>query len=111
MAHEILHPRSVHPAKGYSHVAKVGNTLYIAGQVAQDVEGNLVGKGDMEAQVRQVFSNLKLIMEDAGENLGNIIKLTSFATHFRPVSHSFYSHSLGFASRFPMGCEPWFHVT
>jgi len=85
MAHEILHPRNVHPAKGYSHVAKVGKTLYIAGQVAQDVEGNLVGKGDMEAQVRQVFNNLKLIMEDAGGNLRNIVKLTSFATHFSCV--------------------------
>src|SRR4030065_2701504 len=40
MSHEILSLRSVHPTKGYSHVAKVGKTLYISGQVAQDVNGN-----------------------------------------------------------------------
>jgi enamine deaminase RidA (YjgF/YER057c/UK114 family) len=46
MAHEILKLKSVHPTRGYSHAAKAGNTLYIAGQVAQDGDGHLVGKGD-----------------------------------------------------------------
>ena len=69
MAHEILKLRSVHPTKGYSHVAKAGNTLYIAGQVAQDVNGNIVGKGDFETQVRQVHENLKNIVEEAGGTL------------------------------------------
>ena len=51
MAHDILQLKSVHETKdrGYSHVAKVGKTLYIAGQVARDVQGKLVGKGDFEA--------------------------------------------------------------
>ena len=61
MAHEILKLKSVHPTIGYSHAAKAGNTLYIAGQVAQGVDGNLVGRGDFEAQVRQVYENLKNI--------------------------------------------------
>jgi len=61
MAHEILELESVHPTIGYSHAAKAGNTLYIAGQIANDVDGNLVGLGDIESQARQVFTNLKNI--------------------------------------------------
>ena len=82
MAHEILKLKSVHPTKGYSHAAKAGNTLYIAGQVAQDVDGNIVGKGDFEAQVRQVYQNLKNIVEEAGGTLQNIVKKTTFLTHY-----------------------------
>jgi enamine deaminase RidA (YjgF/YER057c/UK114 family) len=61
MAHEILKLKSVHETKdrGYSHVAKAGKTLYIAGQVAKDVQGNLMGKGDFDAQARQVYTNLQ----------------------------------------------------
>jgi len=85
MAHEILKLKSVHPNVGYSHAAKAGNTLYIAGQVAQDVEGNVVGKGDLEAQVSQVFTNLKNVMEEAGGSLQNIVKMTTFLTHYNDI--------------------------
>ena len=68
MAHEILKLKSVHETKdkGYSHAAKAGKTLYIAGQVARDVKGNLVGKGDFEAQARQVYTNLENILHETG---------------------------------------------
>jgi enamine deaminase RidA (YjgF/YER057c/UK114 family) len=85
MAHEILKLKSVHPTKGYSHAAKAGNTLYIAGQVAQDVDGNLVGKGDFETQVRQVYENLTSIMKEAGGTLQNIVKKTTFLTHYSHI--------------------------
>lgn len=84
MGHDILQLKSVHETKdrGYSHVAKVGKTLYIAGQVARDVRGKLVGKGDMEAQARQVYTNLKNILEEAGGGLRNIVKTTTILTHY-----------------------------
>jgi enamine deaminase RidA (YjgF/YER057c/UK114 family) len=84
MAHEILQLKSVHETKdrGYSHVAKVGKTLYIAGQVARDVQGRLVGKGDFEAQARQVYTNLRNILEEAGGGLRNIVKTTTILTHY-----------------------------
>jgi enamine deaminase RidA (YjgF/YER057c/UK114 family) len=85
MAHEILKLKSVHPTVGYSHAAKAGDTLYIAGQVAQDVDGNLVGKGDFESQVRQVYINLTNIMEEAGGSLNNIVKMTTFLTHYNYI--------------------------
>lgn len=98
MAHEILQLKSVHETKdrGYSHAAKVGKTLYIAGQVARDVQGNLVGKGDFEAQVRQVYTNLKNILLEAGGDLKNIVKITTFLTHYsslesrRKIHHEFF---------------------
>ena len=97
MGHEILKLKSVHPTVGYSHAARAGNTLYIAGQVAQDPSGNLVGKGDFEAQARQVFTNLKNITEEAGGNLKNIVKMTTLLTHYghigtyRSVRNEFFS--------------------
>jgi reactive intermediate/imine deaminase len=82
MAHEILQLKSVHPTRGYSHCARAGNTLYIAGQVALDLSNQLVGRGDMEAQAHQVFSNLKNILEEAGGSVSNIVKMTTILTHF-----------------------------
>jgi len=60
----------------------VGKTLYIAGQVARDVQGRLVGKGDFEAQARQVYTNLKNILQEAGGGLKNIVKMTTILTHY-----------------------------
>ena len=82
MVCEILKLKSVHPTIGYSHAAKAGNTLYIAGQVAKDINGNLVGVGHIENQARQVFTNLKNILEEVGGNLSNIVKMTTFLTHY-----------------------------
>ena len=82
MAHKILKLENVHPTIGYSHAAKAGNTLYIAGQIAKDMDGNLVGKGDFEKQVRQVYENLKNILVEAEGSLQNIVKMTTFLTHY-----------------------------
>ena len=102
MAHEILQLKSVHPTIGYSHAAKSGNALYIAGQVAKDVEGNLVGKGDFEAQIHQVYENLKNIMEEAGGTLQNIVKMTTFLTHYSYIEP--YRSVRG--KYFPEPCPP-----
>jgi enamine deaminase RidA (YjgF/YER057c/UK114 family) len=63
----------------------VGKTLYIAGQVARDVQGKLVGKGDFEAQARQVYTNLRNILEETGGGLRNIVKTTTILTHYGNV--------------------------
>jgi len=79
---EVIRPPNVHPATGYSHAWKVGNTIYVAGQVAVDREGRLVGPGDFEAQAVQVFENLKAVLEAAGAGLEHVVKTTVFLTHF-----------------------------
>jgi len=68
------------PTAGYSHVAEVtdGRLVYVAGQVAIDRAGNLVGKDDFRAQVQQVFENLKATVEAAGGDSHSIIKLNYY---------------------------------
>src|ERR1700679_1791947 len=62
---------------GYSHIAKVnrGTIVYLSGQVPSDASGKMIGEGDFEAQVEQVFRNLKIAVEAAGGTLGDIVKL------------------------------------
>jgi 2-iminobutanoate/2-iminopropanoate deaminase len=72
--------RGVHKTTGYSHAAKVGGLVYVAGQVAQDAQGNLVGRGDIEAQAVQVFENLKAVLASAGTTLDQVVKLTTYTT-------------------------------
>jgi enamine deaminase RidA (YjgF/YER057c/UK114 family) len=76
---EIFSPATLPPPTGYSHVAKVSGTLvYIAGQVSSDASGKLVGEGNFEAQVEQVFRNLKLALEAAGATMNDIVKMNTY---------------------------------
>ena len=77
----IYNPDTVaKPTAGYSQVAEVndGKIVYIAGQVALDRSGNLVGKDDFRAQVQQVFENLKAAVEAAGGDFTTVIKLNYY---------------------------------
>ena len=80
MSKEIFSPATLPPPTGYSHVAKVnkGTLVYIAGQVSSDASGKLVGEGNFEAQVEQVFKNLKLALEAAGATMADIVKLNTY---------------------------------
>jgi enamine deaminase RidA (YjgF/YER057c/UK114 family) len=77
---EIFSPPTLPPPTGYSHVAKVnkGTLVYVAGQVSSDASGKLVGEGNFEAQVEQVFKNLKLALEAAGATMADIVKLNTY---------------------------------
>lgn len=84
---ERIKPKGVYEAKGYSHAAKRGNIVFVAGQVSKDVEGKLVGAGDIVAQVDQVFRNLKVVVEASGATLADVVKLNIYTTdlkHYRP---------------------------
>ena len=99
MTREIIHPSSVHSTEGvgYSHVARAGDTVYIAGQIALNPGGNLVGKGDIEAQTHQVYANLQAILQELGGSLEDIVKLTTYLTDrshldaFRRVRNRFFT--------------------
>ena len=68
------------PTAGYSQVAEVtgGKIVYIAGQVAFDKSGNLVGKDDLRAQTQQVFENLKAAAESAGGDVSSLVKINIY---------------------------------
>ncbi len=66
------------PNNIYNHVVKVGNTVYIAGQVSRDLDGKTAYVGDVEGQVRQVWANLEKAVRAAGGSLTDIVKTTTY---------------------------------
>ena len=77
---ERINPGGLTRPATYSHVVKVGNLLFIAGQVAFDSEGKLVGENDMNAQVRQVLENLKTALASQKADFSNVVKINIFTT-------------------------------
>lgn len=65
---------------GFTAVVKAGNTVYIAGMVAQDENGNVIGEGDAEAQTRQIWHNIGVAVQAAGGSLADIVKTTTYVT-------------------------------
>lgn len=68
---------------GYSQGVRVNNLLLISGQVALDEKGEIVGKGDFKTQARKVFQNLKSVVERAGGQLEDVVKITVYITDIR----------------------------
>ena len=77
---QYFNPDALCSPRGYTQVVKVGNTVYIAGQVSAARDGSVVGKGDPEAQVRQVWKNLEAAVASAGGTLHHIVKTTTYVT-------------------------------
>ena len=75
-----LNPSLMHPPRGYSHVVEItsGRIVFIAGQVALDAAGNMVGAGDFRAQAQQVFENLKTALEAVGADFSHVVKFGIF---------------------------------
>ena len=63
-----------------SQAVQVGDTIYVSGQGPLDSEGQLVGAGDMAAQSRQVFANIRAVLAEAGATMDDVVKITSFIT-------------------------------
>ncbi|MFQ5694143.1 MAG: RidA family protein [Nitrospinota bacterium] len=81
MPREIIQPEGIwDPRPRFAQVAKIGNLIYVAGQTAADADGNPVGKGDIEAQARQVFENIKKCLASAGATCDHVVKLNIYST-------------------------------
>ena len=73
----------------YSQAVKVGQTLYLSGQIPLIPDSMLLVEGDIEAEVRQAFTNLKAVCEAAGGSLNHLAKVNVFLTnldHFSVVN-------------------------
>ena len=77
---ERKNPAGMTQPTGYHHLVKAGNLMFIAGQVALDSDGNVVGEGDMVAQVRQVLENMKTVLASEGADFSNVVKINIFTT-------------------------------
>ena len=85
---ERVNPPGVHtPQANYSHVTRVGNTLYISGQLGLDEHGTLVGPGDAAAQAEQCYRNIQRIVEHVGGSMDDVVKITQYITDlaYRPL--------------------------
>lgn len=95
-------PPTLSKPTGYTHVVEVtgGRTIYVSGQVALDQAGAVVGKGDLKAQTRQVFENLKAALAACGASLDHVVKITVFMTDvseiqtFREVRDRYFATEL-----------------
>ncbi len=73
----------------YSQAIKAGNTVYMSGQIPLDPATMTLVEGGVEAQTRQVFTNLKAVCEEAAGSLGDIVKLNLYLVeleHFAAVN-------------------------
>ncbi len=88
--HTIIQTDSAPKAIGtYSQAIKIGGTVYLSGQIPLVPDTMELVSGDMEAQIKQVFENLKAVAEAAGGSLADIAKLNIFLTdlsHFALVN-------------------------
>jgi reactive intermediate/imine deaminase len=73
----------------YSQATRVGNTIWVSGQIPLDPNTKELVKGDMEAQVRRVFENIKAIVAASGAGLDDVVKVSVFLidlSHFALVN-------------------------
>ena len=78
MAREVFFPNPDNKPVGFSPVARVGNQVFVAGQVATDANGELVGIGDAGAQAAQCFRNVEAALTAAGASWDDVTKITCF---------------------------------
>jgi reactive intermediate/imine deaminase len=90
MSKQIISTANAPAAIGtYSQAARVGNTIWVSGQIPLDPATKELVKGDIEAQIRQVFDNLKAIVVAAGATFDDVVKATVFLidlSHFALVN-------------------------
>ncbi|MGE0128133.1 MAG: RidA family protein [Blastocatellales bacterium] len=81
-ANQIINPPELAKPRGFSHgiIVEGGRLLMLAGQDASDAEGRIIAPGNLAAQYEQVVRNLKAVVEAAGGELQDIVKLNIFVT-------------------------------
>ena len=90
MPRQIIHTSAAPAAIGtYSQAVRIGDTVWVSGQIPLDPATQQLVEGDIEAQIRRVFENLKAIATAAGGSLNDAVKVTIFLTdlaHFAKVN-------------------------
>jgi enamine deaminase RidA (YjgF/YER057c/UK114 family) len=88
MSAERINPPSLYNSVqfGFSHAVrqKGGDTLHLAGQVAWDKDGKVVGAGDLAAQTRQALANLREVLSAAGATPADIVRLRTYVVNHSP---------------------------
>ncbi|NGQ94281.1 RidA family protein [Brevibacillus sp. SYP-B805] len=84
---KYINPDTMPPPFGYTNVVEVrnGRMIYISGQVALNRDGQIVGIGDLAAQTKQVFENIKAALEAAEASFDDVVKFTFFLTDISQI--------------------------
>jgi len=96
------------PLGQYSHMTRVkaSDYLFIAGMLASDRNGGVVGKDDFDAQCVQVFRNLAAALESAGAGWGNVVQFTTYLVHSQDIAKFMAYRLREFPRMFPNGAYP-----
>jgi enamine deaminase RidA (YjgF/YER057c/UK114 family) len=105
----MSNPANLHrPVGPYSQVSRVkaSELVFLAGQTATDLAGNVVGPGDLEAQCKQVFANVEAALNSVGASWSNVVHFTNYLIN-REDQPKFVKYRLGFFPKiFPNGYPP-----
>jgi enamine deaminase RidA (YjgF/YER057c/UK114 family) len=101
-------PEICPPAGMYSHVSHDTGLglLFVAGQLSFDKSGNIVGKGDFAAQMRQVFANLDGALKAAGSGFDHVLKFTTYLTRDENIAGFYETRQSLFAEIYPNKAYP-----
>jgi enamine deaminase RidA (YjgF/YER057c/UK114 family) len=72
------------PAYTQAVAAKPGTIIWLSGQVAVNSKGELVGKGDLKAQVTQAWENVRLALAGSGATFQDVVKVTTYVVNYKP---------------------------
>ncbi len=76
--YQLFQPEGIYKPATYHHAMRAGNTIYVAGQVARDENGTLVAPNDAAGQARQVYHNLRRVLEATGAKPEHVVKVTTY---------------------------------
>lgn len=80
---QFIQPEGLIKPSSYTHVVMAGNTVYISGQVSANEKGEVVGKGDLRAQVSKVYENLATCLKAAGVTFDDVVKMNTYVVNFK----------------------------
>jgi enamine deaminase RidA (YjgF/YER057c/UK114 family) len=96
------------PIGAYSNASRVeaSRFLFVAGQVALDVDGNMVGQGDFKQQAKQVFANIRQALSSEGLEMRHIAKFTTYLVRAEDIPAFYQVREEMFPELFPGGNYP-----
>ena len=86
----IVNPKTMGPPLSlYGQIARVraSEFVFISGQLATDLNGKVVGADDLDAQMRQVFSNIEAALQSVGATFANVVQFTTYLVHSQDVAN------------------------